>query len=225
MFPKVLVCFAMFMTVVMIITPGQSFLYPKLLGIKNKLMFDERNKSDINCMPLLDPFVSFSHDINHMKLLQSSHQYVEHQYIGKQTKLSQSSSSASFYSNLQHDDNSLREIILKQTKPAFLPTESETNDFKTSLLPDIDTPDLLLQESVTTEDSFIHSLNFAKNFIETTSLLIRSDMVSIISILFPMLTNSVQMVASILMHNDIFQETILPALALYCGNILFIIFL
>lgn len=77
----------------------------------------------------------------------------------------------------------------------------------------------------TENDTFIESLEFAKSVVDTTTTLLRVDILLALSAFLPFVSNFGHMISSSFLENDLFANTIIPAMALYLGNILFIIFL
>ena len=77
----------------------------------------------------------------------------------------------------------------------------------------------------TEHDTFIESLEFAKSFVDTATTLIRGDIIFAMCALIPFLANAGHMISSSFLENDLFANTVIPAMALYLGNILFLIFL
>ena len=119
--------------------------------------------------------------------------------------------------------NNLEEV---QKTSSVKSTEPLSHDLASSLYiekeNDIDeAPIKLVNDKV----SLIESVELTKSVIDMTSLIFRGDLVSILGFTMPMILNMAQMIMSTLVHSELFSETILPALALYIGNILFIIFL
>ena len=107
---------------------------------------------------------------------------------------------------------------LQSTVMSDLPVISDTVSANISFEEFID-------DSAVEDDSFVQSLDFAKSVVDKTSMLLRGEVIMAIGILSPVLMNVAQTMTSNIMENQMMQENILNAMALYLGNLLFIIFL
>jgi hypothetical protein len=131
------------------------------------------------------------------------------------------------YPHHNHNDRHSSSVTELQSTQTSLPIITNAPQLSIQEAQDtIETSLLKLAEEVEeNDDTFVESLDFAKSVTETTTLVFRGDVAMALGIIFPNIDNLMQFITSNLMHNDMFAQNIIPALALYFGNLLFFIFL
>ena len=176
----------------------------------------------VSLIPLI---FSYRFGFNGMKTgtILKGNQLVNNQINIKSSKLLLTNDPFASYNELYPTRQQLQsDRILSTELQSTLSSLSMENPVVSIEVEDVDFPAL---QTLADDDSFIQSLDFAKSVADMTSSVFRMDVLMAMVIIFPNIDNFVQFVTSSVVHNQVITDNILPAMALYFGNILFFIFL